>query len=54
MTFRVRGRLLILVGVVAALVVVASQRPGAQPVGADRIRRASAEPQNWLTYNGTY
>ena len=30
MTFRVRGRLLIVVGVVAALVVVASQRPGAQ------------------------
>jgi alcohol dehydrogenase (cytochrome c) len=36
-----------------ALVLAASPGLRAQ-VTADRILRAAAEPQNWLTYNGTY
>ena len=48
MTSRPRLRLALL-----ALVVAASYRLQAQ-VPYDRILRASAEPQNWLTYNGTY
>ena len=39
--------------VVVALVVAASSSGIAQ-VTADRLRRAAAEPQNWLTYSGTY
>jgi glucose dehydrogenase len=37
----------------AALVVAASFRCSAQ-VTSDRILRAAAEPQNWLTYSGGY
>jgi alcohol dehydrogenase (cytochrome c) len=33
---------------------VGAYRLHAQQVTADRILRASAEPQNWLTYNGAY
>jgi len=33
---------------------VGAYRLNAQQVTADRILRASAEPQNWLTYNGAY
>jgi len=46
MTTRLRSTLLI-------LVLLASYHLHAQ-VPYDRILRASAEPRNWLTYNGTY
>ena len=36
-----------------AVVAVASLQLDAQ-VTSDRILKAAAEPQNWLTYNGTY
>src|SRR5438045_7459675 len=36
------------------LALLGSYHLDAQQVTADRIVRASAEPQNWLTYNGTY
>ncbi len=39
--------------VLVAVVLVAAVQLTAQ-VSYDRILRASAEPQNWLTYNGTY
>lgn len=42
----------IVVGIVAVSA-AAAVHLGAQ-VSSDRILRASAEPQNWLTYNGTY
>ena len=45
-----RGRLPILV---LAGLLAATYRPQAQ-VPTDRILRAAAEPQDWLTYNGTY
>jgi alcohol dehydrogenase (cytochrome c) len=48
-TLACRARLLIALAVVAAL----SYGVRAQ-VPYDRILRASAEPQNWLTYNGGY
>ena len=37
-----------------ALALVAGAQPAAAQVTAERIRRASDEPQNWLTYSGTY
>ena len=37
-----------------ALAFVASAWPTEAQVTADRLRRASDEPQNWLTYSGTY
>jgi alcohol dehydrogenase (cytochrome c) len=45
-----RGRL----GLVAALTLIAFVQLDAQQVTSDRILKASAEPQNWLTHNGTY
>jgi alcohol dehydrogenase (cytochrome c) len=39
--------------VLVALLALASARIGAQ-VSSDRIVRAGEEPQNWLTYSGTY
>jgi alcohol dehydrogenase (cytochrome c) len=48
MTLKPGARLVLLV-----LVVAASYRLAAQ-VPFDRILNATAEPQNWLTYNGTY
>src|SRR5512141_1038595 len=44
---------LLLIGVALAAL-AGSYRLHAQQVTVDRILRASAEPQNWLTYNGTY
>src|SRR4051812_3463038 len=41
------------VGLLTALVAIATMRLDAQ-VSTDRILKAAAEPQNWLTYNGTY
>jgi alcohol dehydrogenase (cytochrome c) len=43
-------------GVVVAVVfaVVGFAQLNAQQVTSDRILRAASEPQNWLTYNGTY
>src|SRR5947207_2117521 len=38
----------------ALLALVGSYRLHAQQVTSDRIVGASTEPQNWLTYNGTY
>jgi len=38
----------------AALALVASAWSASAQVTADRLRRASDEPQNWLTYSGTY
>jgi alcohol dehydrogenase (cytochrome c) len=37
-----------------AFVVLASYQVLAQSVTSDRILKAAAEPQNWLTYNGSY
>ena len=37
-----------------AFVVLASSQVLAQSVTSDRILKAAAEPQNWLTYNGSY
>ena len=42
-----------LAGVSALLVAAASYTLDAQ-VTQDRLLRAASEPQNWLTYNGTY
>ena len=42
-----------LLGLVAALLLAATYRLDAQ-VTYDRILRAAGEPQNWLTYGGTY
>ena len=44
------------VSILAALVLVllASWRLDAQQVTYDRILHAASEPQNWLTYSGTY
>ena len=40
---------------VAAAVVLSAFTLGlAAQVPSDRIRNAAAEPQNWLTYSGTY
>ncbi len=41
----------------ALLMCVVVGVPGPQlhaQVSSDRLSRADAEPQNWLTYNGTY
>ena len=45
----VRGKLH--VALAAALLVAAAARA---QVSAERLRAASAEPQNWLTYSGGY
>jgi len=45
-------RLLVCRLLALALLVVAA--PASAQVSADRLRRASDEPQNWLTYSGTY
>ena len=37
-----------------ALLLAATFTLQAQPVSYDRILRAASEPQNWLTYGGTY
>ena len=37
-----------------ALTVLGAAVPGHAQVTADRLTRASDEPQNWLTYSGTY
>src|SRR5688572_30748745 len=37
-----------------ALLVCAGGFVHAQQITAERIVRAGAEPQNWITYNGTY
>jgi alcohol dehydrogenase (cytochrome c) len=37
-----------------ALAVLAAAAPASGQVTADRVRRASEEPHNWLTYSGTY
>src|SRR3954466_5453216 len=41
------------IALLVALVAAASLQLDAQ-VSSDRILKAAAEPQNWLTYNGTY
>ena len=48
MTLRVLTRPLI------ALVILVTASPAPAQVTADRLRRASEEPQNWLTYSGGY
>ena len=42
-----------LLGLVAGLLLAATYRLDAQ-VTYDRLLRAASEPQNWLTYGGTY
>ena len=42
-----------LFGLVAVLLCAAAYRLDAQ-VTSDRLLRAASEPQNWLTYGGTY
>src|SRR4051794_27732529 len=45
-------RLLLIV--LAGLALAGSYHVHAQQVTSDRILRAISEPQNWLTYNGSY
>jgi alcohol dehydrogenase (cytochrome c) len=49
---RALARPLFALGVLAAASAAAA--PAQAQVTADRVRRASDEPQNWLTYSGTY
>jgi alcohol dehydrogenase (cytochrome c) len=42
------------VAVAVVFAVVGFAQLNAQQVTSDRILRAASEPQNWLTYNGTY
>jgi len=44
----------VLVGPLMALVLLLAASPTPAQVSADRLRRAADEPQNWLTYSGTY
>src|SRR5215510_15852168 len=49
-----RSSLLLLLAILVSLIVFGPQLLNAAEVTAQRLNAAAKEPQNWLTYGGTY